>query len=453
MVSARPPPAPARGRIPYPSAASYLPGDTAHSPAYLRDSEPVHPTTSRDSDKERAQGLKTWWKSFRDRPEPIPRAPGVFGIPLDESVRYASVQISTQDQDGSLHIWGVIPVVVAKCGLYLKENATEVEGTFRISGSSKRMRDLQAIFDNGPKYGKNIDWRSLPYTSHDVATIFRRFLTQMPEPIIPYNFYQTFRQSLQPDHEAESISTFKSIIGSLPPLNRYLLLYVLDLLHVFAEKSDKNLMTAANLALIFQPGVLSHPDHAMRPREHVLSQQVLEFLISHQDDLLFGLQPEAKHTGSGEREREKQIESLGTPTRTKADPDLMIPSESDSDAPPGGYYVIESGPRPTTSRKIARRVLSPRSDSQGPPRSPQPASAVMDPSDSDEDVPPGGYHVREGDPAKTRAALLSRNRTASKKRTEDPAITASGLSRRQTVPARLFGQRGLGMRPRTREAP
>lgn len=45
----------------------------------------------------------------------------------------------------------VIPVVVAKCGLYLKENATEVEGTFRISGSSKRMRDLQAIFDNGPK--------------------------------------------------------------------------------------------------------------------------------------------------------------------------------------------------------------------------------------------------------------------------------------------------------------
>ena len=45
----------------------------------------------------------------------------------------------------------VIPVVVAKCGLYLKEHATEVEGTFRISGSAKRMRDLQAVFDTGPK--------------------------------------------------------------------------------------------------------------------------------------------------------------------------------------------------------------------------------------------------------------------------------------------------------------
>lgn len=57
------------------------------------------------------------------------------------------------------HIWDsgrwltgrVIPVVVAKCGLYLKEHGTEVEGAFRISGSAKRMRELQTLFDTGPK--------------------------------------------------------------------------------------------------------------------------------------------------------------------------------------------------------------------------------------------------------------------------------------------------------------
>lgn len=77
--------------------------------------------------------------------------------------------------------------MVAKCGLYLKENATEVEGTFRISGSAKRMRELQTLFDTGPKashvhsdvtltaqFGKNLDWKTLSYTTHDVATIFRR---------------------------------------------------------------------------------------------------------------------------------------------------------------------------------------------------------------------------------------------------------------------------------------
>lgn len=81
----------------------------------------------------------------------------------------------------------IIPVVVAKCGLYLKEHATEVEGAFRVSGSAKRMRDLQAIFDSGPRvsialqgklnaqYGKDIDWNALDFSPHDVATIFRRY--------------------------------------------------------------------------------------------------------------------------------------------------------------------------------------------------------------------------------------------------------------------------------------
>ena len=36
-------------------------------------------------------------------------------------------------------------------GSHLKETATGVEGTFRVSGSAKRMKDLQAIFDSPPK--------------------------------------------------------------------------------------------------------------------------------------------------------------------------------------------------------------------------------------------------------------------------------------------------------------
>lgn len=38
----------------------------------------------------------------------------VFGKPLKESLKYASVQISTANADGNLYVWGYIPVVVAK---------------------------------------------------------------------------------------------------------------------------------------------------------------------------------------------------------------------------------------------------------------------------------------------------------------------------------------------------
>jgi hypothetical protein len=38
----------------------------------------------------------------------------VFCKPLKESLRFASVQISTANANGELYVWGYIPVVVAK---------------------------------------------------------------------------------------------------------------------------------------------------------------------------------------------------------------------------------------------------------------------------------------------------------------------------------------------------
>ncbi|KAH8987081.1 Rho GTPase activation protein, partial [Lactarius hatsudake] len=140
-------------------------------------------------------GLRTWWQQFttaqKTQPHEYvpPPAGAVFGRPLKESLKYANVQISTADANGKLYVWGYIPVVVAKCGLFLKENATEIEGTFRVNGSNKRMRELQAIFETPPRYGKSLDWKAENYTTHDVASVFRRYLTLMPEPVIPYVLY------------------------------------------------------------------------------------------------------------------------------------------------------------------------------------------------------------------------------------------------------------------------
>ncbi|KAJ3480952.1 hypothetical protein NLJ89_g12246 [Agrocybe chaxingu] len=221
--------------------------------------------------------LKAWWRGFTfvqgaKRPPPDTTSPykphdtadhPVFGKSLNDSLGYASVQISTANANGDLYVWGFIPVVVAKCGLYLKENATEVPGTFRVNGSNKRMRDLQAAFETPPRYGKSLDWRQETYTTHDVASVFRRYLTQMPEPVIPYEMYHLFRDALSktPFNHEETVATFKSLIRRMPRPNQYLLLYVLDLLSVFARKSDKNLMTATS-----EPRSDLPPRHPLAPR-------------------------------------------------------------------------------------------------------------------------------------------------------------------------------------------
>jgi hypothetical protein len=61
-------------------------------------------------------------RSTNKRPASTAEAqPGVFGVPLEASIPYANVAISLFHDDGSSYIYGYIPIVVAKTGVYLKE--------------------------------------------------------------------------------------------------------------------------------------------------------------------------------------------------------------------------------------------------------------------------------------------------------------------------------------------
>lgn len=201
--------------------------------------------------------------------------------------------------------------------------ATNVEGIFRLSGAEKRIKELVVIFNSPDRYGKGLDWDG--YTVHDAANVLRRYLNQLPEPIVPLELYDRFRDPLRGhaveavgDQEASqaaedfdldgTILKYQQLITELPPLNRQLLLYILDLLAVFASKSDENRMTSQNLAAIFQPGMLSHPAHDMAPAEYRLSQDVLVFLIENQDHFLIGMRGTA-----ADEKTVQDVQNGGTP--------------------------------------------------------------------------------------------------------------------------------------------
>lgn len=280
--------------------------------------------------------LRAWWSSFtrgRGQKEKKQVENRVFGVPLRQSLKYASVAISIAGQDGQQYVWGYVPVVVAKVGLYLKENATEVEGVFRIAGSQKRMKELQETFDSPPRYGKSVDWSK--YSVHDAASVLRRYFNHMPEPIVPHDLYTEFRNIRAKENfdQEGAIKTYRLLISSMPPASQYLLLYVLDLLAVFARKSDKNLMPSSNLAVIFQPGMFSHPSHELSPGEHKLAVQVLEFLIDHQDHFVLGMSPQpASQLPPGE---------LTAVSKPIEDEDILVPSDSDEEQ--GELQVHEGG--------------------------------------------------------------------------------------------------------------
>lgn len=121
-----------------------------------------------------------------------------FGVPLEEAIQEASAKISIlggESTSDDVLQYGRIPIVVAKCGVFLKKNGLTVEGIFRVGGLSKRIKELQIIFSSPPEFGKKLNWDG--YTVHDAALVLRRYLNALPEPLIPLNLYEDFRDPLR----------------------------------------------------------------------------------------------------------------------------------------------------------------------------------------------------------------------------------------------------------------
>lgn len=173
-----------------------------------------------------------------------------------------------------------------------------MENIFSVSGYALRLQKLEATFNEPPRYGKGLDWSG--YTVHDATGILLRYLQRLSESIIPVTMYEAFQNPLKPHQEKLSasppfdneliISEYQKRISLLIPISRVLLLYLLDVLAVFASRSEINKMTSARLAAVFQPSILSPVkagDNFIEDEiSRRLSTDVLIFLIENQDHLM-----------------------------------------------------------------------------------------------------------------------------------------------------------------------
>lgn len=363
----------------------------------------------------------------------------VFGVSLSESLSVANAEVIVQSE---LVSFGRIPIVVAKCGAYLKSEGLSTSGVFRIAGNSKRIKELQYIFSSPPDYGAKFNnWE--PYTVHDVASLLRRFLNNLQEPLIPLALYEQFRAPLKdrprilkhmlsnevahpnankdnslsmdvsagnakldiddrdndgdnegedPENEEElrkkkqrrkkklsrdiraALKDYEDLFILLSSDSKQLTIYLLDLLSLFARQSHLNLMSGGNLAAIFQPSILSHPQHDLNPKEYELSRLVVEFLIEYTYKLLPHLLKMAKHdqqnkiTNSIRKEEAKKM-VVTNPDEPISDTSMKVPdkltinidgpgSESENEVP---KLTTSTSPEPKKEDgNVTRRSVPPK---------------------------------------------------------------------------------------------
>ncbi|KAG5457325.1 MAG: Rho GTPase activation protein [Olpidium bornovanus] len=261
------------------------------------------------------------------------------------------------------------------------------------------MKELRTLFDTPPAFGRDVQLgRRCAYSVHDCAGVLKRYLMELPQPVIPWELYSTFREvellaesngasALTKPSAAKALAEF---IRDLPSMNRDLLLFLTGTLAVFSSYSCSTLMCVDNLAAVFQPGLLNHPKHARDPAEYARNQRVVAALVRHNLTLFAdpGLEklPPAGAQGRG-------------PTCSRETASLIPPD------------VAAGVPRPPRQRDrpLPRNSAGPQQYRDWPAGAPPPPPPPAEPDPSGE-VPAGDQPSSPAQPRNPSAARAPRSR-------------------------------------------
>lgn len=186
-----------------------------------------------------------------------------------------------------------VPYIVEACIDFLRQYGTEIEGIFRLPGRMVLVRELKDKFDEGEQVVLDLNEMDV----HSVASLLKQYLRELPECLIPYKSYQEymniamrFQDTSSSENKMEQVDILKSAMSGLPQDNYNVLKILCKFLHEVALKTHINKMTALNLATVFGPNIIRHPNMEDNPEIFMLttadlSQQLAYMLINHSDQI------------------------------------------------------------------------------------------------------------------------------------------------------------------------
>jgi len=176
------------------------------------------------------------------QPADINSFPPIFGVALETAV-----------ERNKCHDGVNLPVVVRECVDYIESEGLTVEGIYRSSGVKSKITKLKAAYNSRQvvKLGN--------YEPAVVASLFKLFLRELPEPVLTNQLGHKFEEVSQMKIYTDRRDGLLRLLQELPECNRVLIQWVfVHMGHVIAnEKMNK--MTLQNVSIVLSPTMrISH---------------------------------------------------------------------------------------------------------------------------------------------------------------------------------------------------
>ncbi|SPO29214.1 related to GTPase-activating protein of the rho/rac family (LRG1 protein) [Ustilago trichophora] len=206
---------------------------------------------------------------------------GVFGIPLEILVERNGADSTLGASAAHLRVPSFIDDVISA----MKQMDLSVEGIFRKNGNIRRLKELSEALDRDSSSVNLLDDNPV-----QLAALLKKFLRELPDPLMTFKLHKLFVMSQKLESEAERHRILHMVTILLPKGHRdtmevlfAFLKWVASFSHIDEETGSK--MDLPNLATVICPNILYSKGSDPTKDETFLANRAVSYLLEHQDEI------------------------------------------------------------------------------------------------------------------------------------------------------------------------
>ncbi|XP_071370919.1 rho GTPase-activating protein 26-like isoform X2 [Centroberyx affinis] len=190
----------------------------------------------------------------------------------------------------------VIGFNVVKKFIYAVETrGIDEQGLYRIVGVNSRVQKLLSLAMD-PKTCADVELDSPEWEIKTITSAIKHYLRMLPAPLMTYQYQRSFIKAAKLDNPEARVTEIHAIVHRLPEKNRQMLELLTKHLANVASHHQQNLMTVANLGVVFGPTLLRPQEETVAAIMDIKFQNIVVEILIENHERIFKDMPSS--TGS-----------------------------------------------------------------------------------------------------------------------------------------------------------
>ncbi|KAF6080503.1 Rho GTPase activating protein 26 [Phyllostomus discolor] len=188
--------------------------------------------------------------------------------------------------------------IIKKCIHAVETRGINEQGLYRIVGVNSRVQKLLSILMDPKTASETETDICAEWEIKTITSALKTYLRMLPGPLMMYQFQRSFIKAAKLENQESRVSEIHSLVHRLPEKNRQMLQLLMNHLANVAKNHKQNLMTVANLGVVFGPTLLRPQEETVAAIMDIKFQNIVIEILIENHEKIFNTMPDMPLTNA-----------------------------------------------------------------------------------------------------------------------------------------------------------